>query len=46
MNIIDCIKEWLTSFCDPVMYINSSDDNTKEMMNAFYDRSLNVSDKK
>jgi len=41
MNIIDCIKEWLTSFCDPVMYIESNDDDIKEMINAFYDRSLN-----
>jgi len=41
MNIIDLIKKWLISFCDPIMYIESDNNDIKEMMNAFYDRSIN-----
>jgi len=41
MNIVDLIKEWLISFCDPIMYIESDNNDIKDMMNAFYDRSIN-----
>jgi len=42
MNIVDLIKEWLISFCDPIMYMESDDKDIKDMMNAFYDRCINV----
>jgi len=45
MNLIDCIKEWLTAISDPIMYIESDNEEIKEMINAFYDRSLNVRNK-
>jgi len=41
MNIVDLIKEWLISFCDPIMYMESDDKDIKDMMNAFYDRCIN-----
>ncbi|ORX60759.1 Mak10-domain-containing protein [Piromyces finnis] len=41
MNLVECIKEWLISFCDPVMYMQSDNEEIKELMNAFYDRYLN-----
>jgi len=46
MSIVDLIKEWLISFCDPIMYMDSKDSDIKDMMNAFYDRCINVNNYK